>query len=167
MSVIISPRQKNATDNMLGPPLLNSKLDLGTAKCLRKLIRTPLKLLTQIELHTLLNFSFSVKTKKKNTSHDTERSVPKDRNISVLGAQLFIHIPLGLNKRQEFNSRTVFTTLENQKALNCRILAAKLKPFLWYFRSFSFFFIFIFSNCCVFWSLSWRLGVLLRDSVMR
>lgn len=68
--------------------------------------------------------------RKKHTSHDTERSVPKDRKISVLGAQLFIHIPLGLNKRQEFNSKTVFTTLENQKALNCRILAAKLKPFL-------------------------------------
>ena len=67
--------------------------------------------------------------KKKHTSHDTERSVPKDRKISVLGAQLFIHIPHGLNKRQEFNSRTVFTTLENRKVLNCRILAANLKPF--------------------------------------
>ena len=166
MSVIISPRQKNATDNMLGPPLLNSKLDLGTAKCLRKLIRTPLKLLTQIELHTLSNFSFSVKT-KKNTSHDTERSVPKDRNISVLGAQLFIHIPLGLNKRQEFNSRTVFTTLENQKALNCRILAAKLKPFFYDVFILFFNFIFIFCNFRVFWSLSWRLGVLLRDCVLR
>ena len=74
---------------------------------------------------------FQCKDQKKNTSHDTERSVPKDRNISVLGAQLFIRIPLGLNKRQEFNSRTVFTTLENQKALNCRILAAKLKPFFY------------------------------------
>ena len=141
---------RNVSHNMLGPPLLNSKLDLGTAKCLRKLIRTPLKLLTQIELHTLSNFSFSVKTKKKNTSHDTERSVPKDRNISVLGAQLFIHIPLGLNKRQEFNSKTVFTTLENQKALNCRILAAKLKPFFYDVFILFFNFIFIFCNFRVF-----------------
>lgn len=45
MSVIISPMQKNATYNMLGPPLLNSKLDLRTANCLGKLIRSPLKLL--------------------------------------------------------------------------------------------------------------------------
>lgn len=103
-----------------------------------------------IELHTLSNFFFSVKTKKKNTSHDTERSVPKDRNISVLGAQLFIHIPLGPNKRQEFNSRTVFTTLENQKALNCRILAAKLKPFFYDVFILFFNFIFIFCNFRVF-----------------
>ena len=158
---------RNVSHNMLGPPLLNSKLDLGTAKCLRKLIRTPLKLLTQIELHTLSNFSFSVKAKKKNTSHDTEKSVPKDRNISVLGAQLFIHIPHGLNKRQEFNSRTVFTTLENRKVLNCRILAANLKPFFHdVFILFLSFFLFIFCNCCVFCSLSWCLGVLLRDSVL-
>lgn len=73
----------------------------------------------------------------------------QSRNISVLVAQLFIYIPLGLNKRQEFNSRTVFTTLENQKALNCRILAAKLKPFF-YDVFILFLFLFLFSVIAVF-----------------
>ena len=80
--------------------------------------------------HTI-KLHFQCKDQKKNTQVMT---IQKDRSrkierLAYWGAQLFIDIPLGLNKRQEFNSKTVFTTLENQKALNCRILAAKLKPF--------------------------------------
>ena len=93
---------------------------------------------------------FQCKDKKK-----TQVMIQKDRSrkIEILaywGAQLFIHIPLGLNKRQEFNSKTVFTTLENQKALNCRILAAKLKPFFNDVFILFFNFIFIFCNFRVF-----------------
>ena len=54
----------------------------------------------------------------------------------------------------------MFTTLENRKVLNCRILAANLKPFFYdVFILFLSFFLFIFCNCCVFCSLSWCLGV--------
>ena len=94
MSVIISPRQKNATDNMLGPPLLNSKLDLGTAKSLRKLIRTPLKLLTQIELHTLSNFSFSVKAKKKKTQVMIQKDRSRKIEILAYWARNYLSISL-------------------------------------------------------------------------
>ena len=144
ISVIISPMQKNCNLQCVRSTTIELKTRFRNRKLSKKINKKSFEVAIDLNRipHTIkLHFQCKDKKKKHNSWY---RKIGPER-LAYWGAQLFIHIPLGLNKRQEFNSRTVFTTLENRKVLNCRILAANLKPFfLWCFHSFSFFLSFYF-----------------------
>ena len=149
ISVIISPMQKNCNLQCVRSTTIELKTRFRNRKLSKKINKKSFEVAIDLNRipHTIkLHFRCKDQKKKHNSWY---RKIGPER-LAYWGAQLFIHIPLGLNKRQEFNSRTVFTTLENRKVLNCRILAANLKPFFFYDVFILFLFFFLFSVIAVF-----------------